>query len=154
MAELLQIAAGGLRDARINALWIASEIATPRDGRMFTRFLDDKDERVRSMAIDGIERTRYRAALPALAAIVNTPRGPLRVTAAYAMAALAGGGVSKLVGYLHDSDPRIREAGCHALWFLYEGRRIAPEIERCTRDPDRRVVAAAKRTRRTIAARA
>jgi len=151
MTELLAIARSRApRAERINALTIAGRLAAPADGRAFMRFLDSADVHVQAIASDGIERARYQPALPRLAAIVNQD-GDAAIHAAFAMAALASPrGVSGLVGYMHSSDPRIREAACRAVWLLYEGNRIAPALEACTRDRDKRAAAMAKRTVRTI----
>ena len=155
MKELLALfRSRGTRDARTNALWVASEIAEPRDGKTFAALLRHRDALVQSIAIDGICRARHVAALPALAAIVNASQHPGRLAATFGMMEIGPArGMTALKGYLHARDPRIREAAAHGIRLHYEGTRIPPALEQCTRDRDKRVVAAAKHAMRVIVAR-
>ena len=68
--ELLLIARRSSGDARANALDVLTAIARPEHGAELARYLDDPARSVQSVAIDGVKRLGYVAAVPALAALV------------------------------------------------------------------------------------
>ena len=107
------------------------------------------------IAIDGVKRTGYAAAVPALAQLVlardgkpASARTKLATEAATAMKVLSGRrGAEALTGYLGSADPRVREAACVAFTlFANPGTKQArPLIERLLADGDPKVVRAARR---------
>jgi hypothetical protein len=153
--ELLAIARRASGDARANALSVLTAVARPEDGPELARYLDDPERSVQSAAIDGVKRTGYAAAVPALATLVlgrdakpNSGKSRLAASAATAMKALSGKrGAAALTGYLTSDDPRVREAACVAFtMFGSPGTKLArPLLERLLVDRDARVVRAAKR---------
>jgi len=153
--ELIAIARRTSGDARANALSVLAGIARIDDGPELARYLDDPERSVQRVAIDGVKRTGYAAAIPALAAIVlardgkpASARSRVAIDAATAMKALSGKrGAAALTGYLTSDDPRVREAACVAFtMFANPGTKLArPLLERLLADDDARVVRAAKR---------
>jgi hypothetical protein len=153
--ELLAIARRARGDARANALGVLALVARPEHGAELARYLDDPERSVQSAAVDGVKRTGYAAAIPALAQLVvgrdarpSSSKSQLASSAATAMKALSGKrGAAALTGYLTSDDPRIREAACVALtMFGSPGtKRVRPLLERLLGDGDARVARAAKR---------
>jgi hypothetical protein len=153
--ELLAIARRASGDARANALDVLTAVARPEHGAELARYLDDPERSVQSVAIDGVKRTGYAAAIPALATLVlgrdarpNSGKSRLAASAASAMKALSGKrGAAALTGYLTSDDPRVREAACVAFTlFANPGTKVArPLLERLLVDRDARVARAAKR---------
>jgi HEAT repeat protein len=153
--ELLAIARLADGDARANALGVLAAISRPEHGPAFARYLGDPERSVQRVAIDGVKRTGYAAAIPALAAIVldrdarpTSSRSQLAVSAAAVMKALSGKrGAAALTGYLSSDDPRVREAACVAFTMSANpGARVArPLLERLLTDGDARVAKAARR---------
>jgi len=153
--ELLAIATRASGDARANALVVLVAVARPQDGAELARYLDDPARSVQRAAVDGVARTGYAAAVPALAALVvgrdarpTSGKSQLAADAATAMKVLSGKrGAAALTGYLSSDDPRVREAACVALtMFPHRGtKRARPMLERLLSDSDARVVKAAKR---------
>jgi hypothetical protein len=153
--ELLAIARRSTGDARANALGVLVEIARPEHGPELAAYLCDAERSVQRVAIDGVKRTGYAAAVPALAALVlgrdgkpASARTRLAIEAATAMKVLSGQrGAAALTGYLTSDDPRVREAACVAFTlFVNPGTKQArPLLERLLADGDPRVVRAARR---------
>jgi hypothetical protein len=153
--ELYAIARRASGDARANALGVLVAVATPQDGAELARYLGDPERSVQTIAVNGVVRTRYAAAVPALAALVvdrdarpTSARSQLSASAATAMKALSGKrGAAALTGYLSSTDPRVREAACVALQMSGSPatRRTRPLLERLLADADARVVKAARR---------
>jgi HEAT repeat protein len=153
--ELLAIARRASGDARANALDVLTAVARPEDGPELARYLADPERSVQSVAIDGVKRTGYAAAVAALATLVlgrdarpNSGKSRLAASAATAMKALSGKrGAAALTGYLTSDDPRVREAACVAFtMFSNPGTKVArPLLERLLVDGDARVVKAARR---------
>jgi HEAT repeat protein len=152
---LLAIAQRAGGDARANALDVLAAIGRPEDGAALARYLDDPERSVQRVAIDGVKRTGYTAAVPVLATLVlgrdarpSSSRSRLALEAATAMKALSGKrGAAALTGYLTSDDPRVREAACVAFtMFANPGtKRARPLLERLLADGDTRVARAAKR---------
>lgn len=153
--ELLAIARRAGGDARANALDVLAVVARPQDGAELARYLDDPERSVQRVAIDGVKRLGYAAAVPALAALVlgrdgrpSSSRSRLATSAATAMKALSGKrGAAALTGYLTSDNPRVREAACVAFtMFTHPGIKLArPMLERLLTDGDARVARAARR---------
>jgi HEAT repeat protein len=153
--ELLAIARRTTGDARANALGVLVAIARPEHGPELARYLGDAERSVQRVAIDGVKRTGYAGAVPALAALVlardgksTSARTRLAAAAATAMKALSGQrGAAALTGYFRSDDPRVREAACVAFTlFANAGTKQArPALERLLDDGDPRVVRAARR---------
>jgi HEAT repeat protein len=153
--ELLAIARRSTGDARANALGVLVAIARPEHGAELARYLGDAERSVQRVAIDGVKRTSYAAAVPALAQLVlardgkpTSPRTRLAIEAATAMKVLSGQrGAAALTGYFRSDDPRVREAACVAFTlFTNPGTKQArPALERLLTDGDPRVVRAARR---------
>jgi hypothetical protein len=153
--ELLAIARRATGDARANALGVLVAIARPEHGPELARYLGDPERSVQRVAVDGVKRTGYTAAIPALAALVlardsrpTSARSRLATEAATAMKVLSGRrGAAALTGYLGSADPRVREAACVAFTlFANPGTKQArPLLERLLGDGDPRVVRAARR---------
>jgi hypothetical protein len=153
--ELLAIARRSTGDARANALGVLVAIARPEHGPELARYLTDAERSVQRVAIDGVKRTGYAAAVPALAQLVlardgkpASPRTRLATEAATAMKVLSGQrGAAALTGYFRSDDPRVREAACVAFTlFTNPGTKQArPALERLLADDDPRVVRAARR---------
>jgi hypothetical protein len=153
--ELLAIARRASGDARANALGVLVAIARPEHGPELARYLGDPERSVQRVAIDGVKRTGYAAAVPALAALVlardarpTSARSQLATAAATAMKVLSGRrGTAALTGYLSSDDPRVREAACVAFTlFANPGTKQArPLLERLLGDGDARVARAARR---------
>jgi hypothetical protein len=153
--ELLAIARRSTGDARANALGVLVAIARPEHGPELARYLGDAERSVQRVAIDGVKRTGYTAAVPALAQLVlardgkpTSARTRLATEAATAMKVLSGQrGAAALTGYLRSDDPRVREAACVAFTlFTNPGTKQArPALERLLADGDPRVVRAARR---------
>jgi len=153
--ELLAIARRASGDARANALDVLAAVGRPEDGPELARYLEDPERSVQRVAIDGVKRTGYAAAVPALAALVlardakpTSSRSRVAKEAAIAMKVLSGKrGAAALTGYLTSEDPRVREAACVAFtMFDNPGTKQArPLLERLLADGDARVVKAAKR---------
>ena len=153
--ELLAIARRSTGDARANALGVLIAIARPEHGPELARYLGDAERSVQRVAIDGVKRTGYAAAVPALAQLVlardgkpASPRTRLATEAATAMKVLSGQrGAAALTGYFGSDDPRVREAACVAFTlFANPGTKQArPALERLLADGDPRVVRAARR---------
>ncbi|HEX3765451.1 MAG TPA: HEAT repeat domain-containing protein, partial [Kofleriaceae bacterium] len=124
-------------------------------GPELARYLGDAERSVQRIAVDGVKRTGYAAAVPALAQLVlardgkpTSARTRLAIEAATAMKALSGQrGAAALTGYLSSDDPRVREAACVAFTlFTNPGTKQArPALERLLADGDPRVVRAARR---------
>ena len=153
--ELLAIARRTTGDARANALGVLIAIARPEHGPELASYLGDPERSVQRVAIDGVKRTGYAAAVPALAALVlgrdskpSSAKSRLATAAATAMKVLSGRrGAAALAGYLSSDDPRVREAACVAFTlFTNPGTKQArPLLERLLGDGDPRVVRAARR---------
>jgi hypothetical protein len=153
--ELFAIARRATGDARANALDVLVAVIRPEDGPELARYLDDPERSVQSVAIEGVKRSGYAAAIPALATLVlgrdarpTSSRSRLAASAATAMKALSGKrGAAALTGFLTWDDPRVREAACVALtMFAKPGTKLArPLLERLLADGDARVARAAKR---------
>lgn len=153
--ELVAIARRSTGDARANALGVLVAIAGPEHGPELARYLGDAERSVQRVAIDGVKRTGYAAAVPALAQLVlardgkpASPRTRLATEAATAMKVLSGQrGAAALTGYFRSQDPRVREAACVAFTlFTNPGTKQArPALERLLVDGDPRVVRAARR---------
>ncbi|HET7499906.1 MAG TPA: HEAT repeat domain-containing protein [Kofleriaceae bacterium] len=152
--ELLAIARRATGDARANALGVLVAVIRPEDGPELARYLDDPERSVQSVAIDGVKRSGYAAAIPALATLVlgrdarpNSSKSRLAASAATAMKALSGKrGAAALTSYLTWDDPRVREAACVALtMFASPGKLARPLLERLLDDGDARVARAARR---------
>jgi hypothetical protein len=153
--ELLALARRSSGDARANALGVLVAIARPEHGAELARYLGDAERSVQRAAIDGVKRTGYAAAVPALAQLVlarygkpASPRTRLAIEAATAMKVLSGQrGAAALTGYFSSDDPRVREAACVAFTlFTNPGTKQArPALERLLADGDSRVVRAARR---------
>jgi HEAT repeat protein len=153
--ELLAIARRSTGDARANALGVLVAIAGPEHGAELARYLGDAERSVQRVAVDGVKRTGYAAAVPALAQLVlardgkpASPRTRLATEAATAMKVLSGQrGAAALTGYFSSDDPRVREAACVAFTlFTNPGTKQArPALERLLADGDPRVVRAARR---------
>ena len=153
--ELLAVAKHASGDARANALDVLAAVGRPEDGAELARYLGDPERSVQSVAIEGVKRTGYVAAVPALAMLVlgrdtrpTSGRSRLAMEAATAMKALSGKrGAAALTGYLSSDDPRVREAACVAFtMFANPGIKVArPLLERLLADGDPRVAKAAKR---------
>jgi HEAT repeat protein len=153
--ELYAIAKRASGDARANALGVLVAVARPQDGAELARYLGDPERSVQSVAVDGVKRTGYAAAVPALAALVvgrdarpTSARSLLAASAATAMKVLSGKrGIAALTGYLTSDDPRVREAACVALTMSGgpATTRTRPMLERLLADGDARVVKAARR---------
>ncbi|HET9627494.1 MAG TPA: HEAT repeat domain-containing protein, partial [Kofleriaceae bacterium] len=153
--ELLSLARDTAGAGRADALSVLIAIATPMHGPELARYLDDPDRGVQEIAIDGVKRTGYAGAVPALAALVvgavGKPTGKrqqaVASAAVAAMKALSGKrGAAALTGYLSASDPRVREAACVALAMAASpGKVVRPLLERLLDDADARVARAAKR---------
>lgn len=157
---LLAIAKRAGGDARANALDVLATVGRPEDGPALARYLGDPERSVQRVAIDGVKRIGYAAAVPVLATLVldrdakpNSGRSRLAVEAATAMKALSGKrGAAALTGYLTSEDPRVREAACVAFTLLGNpGTKLArPLLERLLSDGDARVAKAAKRALATL----
>jgi HEAT repeat protein len=153
--ELLAIARRSSGDARANALGVLVAIARPEHGAELARYLGDAERSVQRIAIDGVKRTGYAAAVPALAQLVlardgkpTSARTRLAIEAATAMKALSGQrGAAALTGYLGSEDPRVREAACVAFTLFNNlgAKQARPALERLLADGDPRVVRAARR---------
>jgi hypothetical protein len=153
--ELLAIARRSTGDTRANALGVLVAIARPEHGPELAGYLGDAERSVQRVAIDGVKRIGYAAAVPALAALVlgrdgkpTSARTRLATEAATAMKVLSGQrGAAALTGYLTSADPRVREAACVAFTlFANPGTKQArPLLERLLSDGDPRVVRAARR---------
>ncbi len=153
--ELLAIARRASGDARANALDVLASVGRPEDGPELARYLEDPERSVQRVAIDGVKRTGYAAAVPALAALVlgrdakpNSSRSHVAREAAIAMKVLSGKrGAAALTGYMTSEDPRVREAACVAFtMFDNPGTKQArPLLERLLTDDDARVAKAARR---------
>jgi len=153
--ELLAIVRRSTGDARAGALGKLVAIAGPEHGPELARYLSDPERSVQRVAIDGVKRTGYTAAIPALAALVlehdrraTSARSQLAVAAAAAMRVLSGQrGAAALTGYLTSDNPRVREAACVAFTLLANpGTKAArPMLERLLTDGDPRVERAARR---------
>jgi len=153
--ELLAIARRVSGDARANALDVLATVGRAEDGPELARYLEDPERSVQRVAIDGVKRTGYAAAVPALAALVlgrdakpNSSRSRVAREAAIAMKVLSGKrGAAALTGYMTSEDPRVREAACVAFtMFDNPGTKQArPLLERLLADDDARVAKAAKR---------
>jgi len=153
--ELLAIARRAEGDARANALDVLAAVGRPEDGAELARYLDDPERSVQRVAIDGVKRTGYAAAVPVLATLVlgrdarpTSGRSRLALEAATAMKALSGKrGAAALTGYLTSDDPRVREAACVAFtMFANPGTKQArPLLERLLADGDAQVARAARR---------
>jgi hypothetical protein len=153
--ELRAIAQRASGDARANALDVLGLVGRPEDGAELARYLGDPERSVQSVAIDGVKRTGYAAAVPVLATLVldrdarpTSGRSRLALEAATAMKALSGKrGAAALTGYLSSDDPRVREAACVAFtMFANPGTKVArPLLESLLADGDPRVAKAAKR---------
>jgi hypothetical protein len=153
--ELFAIARRSSGDARANALGVLIAIARAEHGPELARYLGDAERSVQRAAIDGVKRTGYAAAVPALAQLVlardgkpASPRTRLAIEAATAMKVLSGQrGAAALTGYFSSDDPRVREAACVAFTlFTNPGTKQArPALERLLADGDSRVVRAARR---------
>jgi hypothetical protein len=153
--ELLAIARRSTGDARANALGVLVAIARPEHGPELARYLADAERSVQRIAIDGVKRTGYAGAVPALAQLVlardgkpASARTRLATEAATAMKVLSGQrGAAALTVYLSSSDPRVREAACVAFTlFANPGTKQAkPLLERLLADGDPRVAKAARR---------
>lgn len=153
--ELLAIARRTTGDARANALAVLVAIARREHGPEIARYLADPERSVQRVAIDGVKRTGYAAAVPALAAIVldrdarpTSARTRLAIEAAAAMKALSGRrGAAALTDYLSSDDPRVREAACVAFTLLANPgtKQARPLLERLLCDGDPRVARAARR---------
>ena len=153
--ELLAIARHATGDARANALDVLAAVGRPEDGVELARYLDDPERSVQRVAIDGVKRTGYAAAIPVLATLVlgrdarpTSGKSRLALEAATAMKALSGKrGAAALTGYLTSEDPRVREAACVAFtMFANPGTKQArPLLERLLADGDAQVVRAARR---------
>jgi len=158
--ELLAVATHASGDARANALDVLAAVGRPEDGAELARYLGDPERSVQSVAIEGVKRTGYVAAVPALAMLVlgrdarpTSGRSRLAMEAATAMKALSGQrGAAALTGYLSSDDPRVREAACVAFtMFANPGTKVArPLLERLLGDGDARVAKAAKRALATL----
>jgi hypothetical protein len=158
--ELLAIAQDTTGDARANALDVLVIVGRPEDGPALARYLGDPERSVQRVAIEGVKRIGYTAAVPVLATLVlgrdakpNSGRSRLAMEAATAMKALSGKrGAAALIGYLASDDPRVREAACVAFtMFSNPGTKQArPLLERLLADDDAQV---AKAARRALAAR-
>jgi len=158
--ELLAVAKHASGDARANALDVLAAVGRPEDGAELARYLGDPERSVQSVAIEGVKRTGYVAAVPALAMLVlgrdarpTSGRSRLAMEAATAMKALSGKrGAAALTGYLSSDDPRVREAACVAFtMFANPGTKVArPLLERLLGDGDARVAKAAKRALATL----
>lgn len=152
---LREIARRARGDARANALDVLAVVGRPEDGPELARYLDDPERSVQHVAIDGVKRIGYAAAVPVLAMLVlgrdtrpNRGRSRLAVEAAIAMKALSGKrGVAALTGYLTSEDPRIREAACVAFTLVANPGtgKARPLLERLLADGDARVARAARR---------
>jgi HEAT repeat protein len=153
--ELIAIARRARGDARANALEVLIAVARPEDGPELARYLGDPDRGVQRLAVDGVKRIGYAAAVPALAQLVvarvprpTTSARELTAAAAIAMKSLSGKrGAAALTGYFRSADPRVREAACVAVAMFPEpgARRARPQLEQLLGDRDARVVRAAKR---------
>lgn len=153
--ELLAIAKRSTGDVRANALDVLGLVARPEHGPELARYLDDPARSVQSVAIDGVKRLGYVAAIPALAQLVlardgkpTSGKSRLATSAATAMKVLSGKrGAAALTGYLTAEDPRVREAACVAFtMFANPGTKLArPFLERLLGDSDARVAKAARR---------
>jgi HEAT repeat protein len=151
--ELLAIAKRATGDARANALGVLVSVGRPQDGAELARYLGDAERSVQRVAVDGVMRTGYAAAVPALAALVvardarpTSSRSQLAASAATAMKALSGRrGGAALTGYLSSDDPRVREAACVALTIFPGTKQARPLLEGLLLDRDARVARAAKR---------
>jgi HEAT repeat protein len=153
--ELLSIARHATGDARANALDVLAAVGRPQDGAELARYLGDPERSVQRVAIDGVKRTGYTAAVPVLATLVlgrdarpTSGRSRLALEAATAMKALSGKrGAAALTGYLTSDDPRVREAACVAFtMFANPGTKQArPLLERLLADGDAQVARAARR---------
>jgi len=151
--ELLAIARRATGDARANALGVLVSVGRRQDGAELARYLGDAERSVQRVAVDGVVRTGYAAAVPALAALVvardarpTSSRSQLAASAATAMKALSGRrGGAALTGYLSADDPRVREAACVALTIFPGSKQARPLLERLLGDRDVRVARAAKR---------
>jgi hypothetical protein len=153
--ELLAIARRATGDARANALGVLISVARPEHGPDLARYLGDPERSVQRVAIDGVRRAGYAAAVPQLAGLVvgrdgrpGSARTRIALDAASAMKALSGKrGAAALTGYLSSEDPRVREAACMAFTMLSNpGTKLArPLLERLLADSDPRVAKAAKR---------
>jgi hypothetical protein len=153
--ELLAIARLASGDARANALDVLAAVGRPEDGPELARYLEDPERSVQRVAIDGVKRTGYAGAVPALAALVlardakpTSSRSRVAREAAIAMKVLSGKrGAAALTGYLTSEDPRVREAACVAFtMFDNPGTKQArPLLERLLTDDDAQVAKAAKR---------
>jgi len=134
---------------------VLATVGRPEDGPELARYLEDPERSVQRVAIDGVKRTGYTAAVPALAQLVlardgkpASPRTRLATEAATAMKVLSGQrGAAALTGYFSSQDPRVREAACIAFTlFTNPGTKQArPALERLLVDGDPRVVRAARR---------
>jgi len=158
--ELLAIARRASGDARANALDVLAAVGRPEDGPELARYLEDPERSVQRVAIDGVKRTGYAAAVPALAALVlgrdakpNSGRSRVAREAAIAMKVLSGKrGAAALTGYMTSEDPRVREAACVA-FTMFENpgtKQARPLLERLLADGDARVVKAARRALATL----
>jgi len=155
VCDLLAIVRRSTGDARASALGKLVAIAGPEHGPELARYLSDPERSVQRVAIDGVKRTGYTAAIPALAALViehdrklTSARSQLAVAAAAAMRVLSGHrGAAALTGYLTSDNPRVREAACVAFTLLANpGTKAArPMLERLLTDGDPRVERAARR---------
>jgi hypothetical protein len=152
---LREIARRARGDARANALDVLAIVGRPEDGPELARYLEDPERSVQRVAIDGVKRTGYAAAVPVLAMLVlgrdtkpSSDRSRLAMEAATAMKALSGKrGVAALTGYLTSEDPRVREAACVAFTLLTNPGpgKARPLLERLLADGDARVARAARR---------
>jgi hypothetical protein len=162
MKELFALAAsengGKWGYDRANALFGAAEIAEEDDGPAFARFLNDENEFVARVAIGGVKKTGYKAAIPALAAMVNGRDGGRRGRvmsghAATALKTLSGKrGASGILPYFDSEDARVREAACNMFIVFDEAPKLGqPYLEKALNDSDEAVAAAAKRALEKIA---
>jgi hypothetical protein len=152
--ELVRLARHASGDDRANVLAVLVAVAKPADGPELARYLDDPARSVQRVAIEGVKRAGYTAAVPALSALVlasdvrATTRKTIAVEAATAMKVLSGKrGAAALTGYLIASDPRVREAACVAftLFASAGAKQIRPLLEGLLSDADPRVAKAARR---------
>lgn len=152
---LREIARRARGDARANALDVLAVVGRLEDGPELARYLDDPERSVQRVAIDGVKRIGYAAAVPVLAMLVlgrdakpSSGRSRLAVEAAIAMKVLSGKrGAAALTGYLTSEDPRVREAACVAFTLVDNPgtSKARPLLERLLADGDARVARAAKR---------
>jgi HEAT repeat protein len=115
-------------EERRDAVVKLSEIESPETTGVLLFALNDRSERVRAMAIDGLSRTGSPQAVDAIAARASSDKSPfVRKEAAYALGRLRSpSGTAALVAALKDKEMEVRGAAAVALGQCGDAAPIEP----------------------------